>query len=48
LREYARKNLGNRFDIRDFHDIVLTNGPLPLSLLTENVRTWVEKKQKEN
>ncbi|MBK6445255.1 MAG: DUF885 domain-containing protein [Bacteroidetes bacterium] len=48
LREYARKNLGNRFDIRDFHDIVLTNGPLPLSLLSENVRTWVEKKQKEN
>lgn len=45
LREYARKALGEQFDLREFHDIILTNGPLPLNLLSENVREWVEKKK---
>ncbi len=45
LREYARKSLGEKYDIREFHDVILTNGSLPLSLLTENVRSWVELKK---
>ncbi len=48
LREYARKELGNKFDIREFHDVILTNGSLPLKLLSENVRDWVENKKKES
>lgn len=44
LREYARKKLGAQFDLREFHDVVLTNGPLPLDLLSENVHAWVDSK----
>jgi uncharacterized protein (DUF885 family) len=44
LREQAKKFLGNKFDLREFHDVVLTNGPLPLNLLAENVKRWMEKK----
>lgn len=46
LREKAKNELGDKFDIREFHDVILTQGPLPLKLLTENVRAWIESKQK--
>jgi uncharacterized protein (DUF885 family) len=45
LREKARKQLGSKFDIRQFHDVVLTNGALPLDLLEELVARWIESKQ---
>lgn len=38
LRDEARRALGERFDIRRFHDEVLRHGPLPLSLLEAEVR----------
>jgi len=41
LREEAKQKLGDKFDIRDFHDVVLRNGPLPLGLLTIEVDAWV-------
>lgn len=41
LREYAKKTLGSEFDIRAFHDVVLTNGPVPLTLLEKLVNEWV-------
>jgi uncharacterized protein (DUF885 family) len=41
LRERARAELGERFDIRDFHDVILENGPLPLSILEEQVEAWI-------
>lgn len=37
LREDARSRLGDAFDIRDFHDVVLKDGPVPLQILEENV-----------
>ena len=45
LREKAKKQLGNKFDIRQFHDVVLTNGALPLDVLEEVVMRWVESKR---
>lgn len=41
LREKARAELGTRFDIRDFHDVILTSGPVPLSIMEENVGQWI-------
>lgn len=38
LREEMREALGNRFDIRDFHEAVLAPGALPLPILTDHVR----------
>ena len=41
LREAARKELGEKFDIRAFHDEVLKYGPLPLNVLEEKINTLV-------
>ncbi|MGY6637915.1 MAG: DUF885 domain-containing protein [Erythrobacter sp.] len=41
LREMARAELGDGFDIRAFHDVILKSGPVPLSIMEENVRGWV-------
>ncbi|MEM0985349.1 MAG: DUF885 domain-containing protein [Pseudomonadota bacterium] len=42
LRETARTELGDDFDIRAFHDVVLKNGPVPLAVLEETVNDWIE------
>jgi uncharacterized protein (DUF885 family) len=41
LRRYATQELGPRFDIRTFHDQVLSQGALPLDILDTRVRAWV-------
>jgi uncharacterized protein (DUF885 family) len=45
LREEAREALGDQFDIRDFHDVVLKNGSLPLTALRELVMKYIEETQ---
>ena len=42
LRAYATDELGDAFDIREFHDNVLGNGAVPLSVLDANIRAWVK------
>ncbi|HWW59299.1 MAG TPA: DUF885 domain-containing protein [Sphingopyxis sp.] len=41
LRTRARERLGDRFDLRRFHDITLGAGPLPLPLLEERIEAWI-------
>ncbi len=41
LREQARQKLGDKFDLRAFHDEVLGNGALPLDVLDSEVSAWI-------
>ena len=41
LRDRAKKALGDKFDIRAFHDEVLDAGALPLDVLTARIDAWI-------
>ena len=43
LRRIAKRALGNKFDIRQFHDVVLRDGSVPLPILEENVNNWITR-----
>jgi uncharacterized protein (DUF885 family) len=45
LREKAKKSLGDKFDIRQFHEVVLGNGSVPLDVLEQLVDRWIKSKQ---
>ncbi|MEX2232992.1 MAG: DUF885 domain-containing protein [Cyclobacteriaceae bacterium] len=42
LRAKAERKLGDKFDIRKFHDAVLENGAIPLNILEQKVNEWME------
>ena len=44
LRAAAQQALGPQFDIREFHDVVLSTGAVPLSVLDRTVRDWIAAK----
>jgi uncharacterized protein (DUF885 family) len=41
LRDLARAELGDAFDIREFHNVVLTNGSVPLDILEDLVQSYI-------
>ena len=45
LRRYSEEILAQDFDVREFHDVVLGNGAVPLDVLDEQVRSWVETRR---
>jgi uncharacterized protein (DUF885 family) len=45
LRQRAMEQLGDRFDLKEFHNVVLGNGSLPLSILERLVDEYIEAKQ---
>lgn len=45
LREKAKNELGVNFDIREFHEVVLTNGSVPLDILEELVNSYISSKK---
>jgi uncharacterized protein (DUF885 family) len=45
LRDRAEEALGDKFDVRAYHDLVLTNGSLPLFVLEAEVDRWIERQK---
>jgi hypothetical protein len=45
LRARSQKELGEKFDQREFHDVVLKNGALPLEILEEQVNEYIQRKK---
>jgi uncharacterized protein (DUF885 family) len=41
LRDEAKQKLGDKFDVREFHDVVLEDGSMPLWVLRAKVERWV-------
>ncbi len=47
LRQWAEDRLGDRFDVREFHDRVLEEGAVPLEMLDSRVKAWVTAQKAE-
>lgn len=45
LRKKANSELGNKFDLREFHDVVLGQGAVPLDILEAQVNRWIKTKK---
>lgn len=45
LRKEAQQQLGQDFDLREFHDVVLRNGSVPLSILEQQVASYIQRKK---
>ena len=46
LRRLSEQELGDKFDLRKFHDVVLGGGALPLEILEKQVKRWIETEKK--
>ncbi|AWV96945.1 DUF885 domain-containing protein [Arcticibacterium luteifluviistationis] len=46
LRAKSKKALGDKFDLREFHEVVLTSGALPLNMLETLIDNWIAEKSK--
>jgi uncharacterized protein (DUF885 family) len=46
LRREAEQALGERFDVRAFHDALLTGGAMPLDVVETRVRDWIEQQRR--
>ncbi|GIS42901.1 MAG: hypothetical protein Ct9H90mP15_09410 [Candidatus Neomarinimicrobiota bacterium] len=42
LRKYAETELGEKFSLQDFHDVVLQDGAMPMDILEDVVYSWVD------
>jgi uncharacterized protein (DUF885 family) len=45
LRRLAEKKLGEKFDIRQFHSVILDSGAVPLDMLEDNINKWISRKK---
>ena len=45
LRAKAKAELGDKFDLKAFHDVLLTNGSMPLSVMEEVVDAWIAQRK---
>jgi uncharacterized protein (DUF885 family) len=45
LRKRAETELGDRFDIRGFHDTILTGGQMPLQMLDQRINNWIAQQK---
>jgi len=45
LRGKATSELGDKFDLREFHDVVLGQGAVPLDMLEAQVNRWIEARK---
>ena len=48
LRAEAEERLGEDFDIRNFHDVLLQDGSMPLSALEAKMHHWMDEQEAEN
>jgi uncharacterized protein (DUF885 family) len=48
LRERARRELGNKYDVHAFHDAILDDGPLPLDILETKINEWIAQRKSAN
>ncbi|UCD63006.1 MAG: DUF885 domain-containing protein, partial [Candidatus Zixiibacteriota bacterium] len=46
LRRLAEKELKDKFNVRSFHDEVLTHGPMPLDVLEAHIKSWISKEKR--
>ena len=42
MRDEAKKELGEKFELKAFHDEILNGGAMPLDLLQERVENWIQ------
>jgi uncharacterized protein (DUF885 family) len=48
LRSKAKQALGDRFDLKAFHDQVIDSGALPLDLLEQRIDSWIAQQKSKS